>query len=422
MIKRVVIVGAGIAGVSTALALRARGFDGHLTLVDSGEFPYDRPPLSKDFLLGTKDTKQIALQPQQLYDKQQILLLNRTTVTALRPDQGAVELMDGRLLPADRVVLATGGRAARPPIPGVDSDRVHVLRTIDDADRLRQALTPGARILVVGAGLIGAEVVSTAIHLGCEVLLADPINVPLTGVLGPHLATWLHALHARHHVTTKQATVKWFVGHHDRIEAWLTGEANPRSFDAVVLGVGMLPSTELAQTAGLEVDRGIVVDEGNVTSNPAVLAVGDPARLRSAGVLLPRTEHWEAAQHDGVRAAATLLGTASPKPPTPWFWTDRYHRHVEGVGHMDSAAETVIRGSFEDPSFSVFGLRDGHVVAAASVDDSGAVRAARRMIERRIPVTADQMADLTCNLRTLLGVPLGGTPIPPLLTEGIEKP
>ncbi|MFE7029144.1 NAD(P)/FAD-dependent oxidoreductase, partial [Streptomyces sp. NPDC057621] len=348
------------------------------------------------------DSKQLALQPQQLYDEQRILLLNRTTATALRPAQGAVELMDGRLLPADRVVLATGGHAARPPIPGVDSDRVHVLRTADDADRLRLALTPGARVLVVGAGLIGAEVASTAVRLGCEVLLIDPVSVPLAAVLGTHLAAWLHDLHARHRITTLQTTVTRFVSHHDRIDAWLTGVAEPQSFDAVVLGVGMVPSTELAQTAGLEVDRGIVVDERHVTSNPAVLAVGDPARIRRDGVLQPRTEHWEAAQHDGMRAAATLLDAPPPTPSAPWFWTDRHHRHVEGVGHMESAAQSVLRGSFDDPSFSIFGLRDGHVVAAASVDDSSAVRAARRMIERRTPVDADQLADPAVSLRTLL--------------------
>ena len=146
MTERVVIVGGGVAGVSTAAALRSGGFDGDLTLVDAGDFPYDRPPLSKDFLAGTKDIKQIALQPLQWYDDQRVRLVNRTAVTALRPRDAAVELPDGRLLPADRVVLATGGGAARPPIPGIDSDRVHVLRTADDADRLRPALAPGGAV------------------------------------------------------------------------------------------------------------------------------------------------------------------------------------------------------------------------------------------------------------------------------------
>ncbi|MEU9448911.1 FAD-dependent oxidoreductase [Streptomyces sp. NPDC048277] len=394
----VVVVGGGIAGVSTAAALRSGGFDGDVTLVDAGEFPYDRPPLSKDFLAGAKDIEQIALQQPQWYDDQRVRLINRTVVTALRPGEGAVELGDGRLLPADRVVLATGGGAARPPIPGVDSERVHVLRTADDADRLRPSLTPGARVLVVGAGLIGAETASTAVRLGCQVDLVDPVAVPLAGVLGPELATWLHDLHARHPITTLRASVESFTERPGGIEARLTSAAVPRLYDAVVLGVGMVPSTELARIAGLEVDRGILVDAGQVTSNPAVLAVGDPARTRGRA----RAEHWEAAQHDGARAAATLLGTPPPAPTASWFWTDRHARHVEAVGHLAEAPRTVLRGSFDGPSFAVFGLRDGLVVAAASVDDPAAVRAARRMIDRRIPADADRLADPSVKPRDLL--------------------
>ncbi|MFJ2443990.1 MULTISPECIES: NAD(P)/FAD-dependent oxidoreductase [unclassified Streptomyces] len=402
MTERVVIVGAGVAGVSTAGALRSGGFDGDLTLVDPGEFPYDRPPLSKDFLAGTKDIKQIALQSPQWYDDQRIRLVNRTAVLALHPRDGRVELADGTLLPADRVVLATGGDAARPPVPGIDSERVHVVRTAEDADRLRPALASGAGVLVVGAGLIGAEVASTALRLGCEVTLVDPLAAPLVPVLGPELAAWLHGLHTEHGVTTVQASVESFTDRGDRIEAQFADGAAPRSYDVVVLGVGMVPHTGLAERAGLAVDRGIVVDPGQLTSNPAVLAVGDPARTRRDGVLLPRTEHWEAAQHDGARAAATLLGIDAPAPTAPWFWTDRHGRHIEAVGHMESADRTVVRGSFDDPAFAVFGLRDGYVVAAAAVDDSTAVRAARRMIDRRVRADAERLADPSVNLRGLM--------------------
>lgn len=402
MTGAVVIVGGGIAGVSTAAALRKGGFHGDITLVDAGEFPYDRPPLSKDFLSGAKDIKQIALQPAHWYDDQRVRLVNGTSVVALRPAEGTVELAGGRRLPADRVVLATGGAAARPPIPGIDSSRVHVLRTAEDADRLRLSLATGARLLVVGAGLIGAEVASTAVRLGCEVTLVDPVAAPLTAALGPELAVWLHELHARNRVTTARAAVESFTDRDGGIEAKFTGVPAPRLYDAVVLGVGMVPNTALAQDAGLEVDRGIVVDPSQVTSNPAVLAVGDPARTRQDGVLLPRTEHWEAAQHDGARAAATLLGAPPPEPTAPWFWTDRHGHHVEAVGHLHEATETVLRGSFDDPAFSLFGLRDGFVVAAAAVDDPSAVRAARRMIDRRLPADPARLADPGVILRALL--------------------
>ncbi|WP_433566683.1 NAD(P)/FAD-dependent oxidoreductase [Nocardia sp. CA-151230] len=402
MVGSVVIVGGGIAGVSTAAALRAGGFVGDVTLVDAGEFPYDRPPLSKEFLEGRKAFTDIALQPPRWYDDNKIRLITRTSVTALHTGLGRVELSDGTTLSTDHVVLATGGRAARPPIPGSDSARVHVLRTGEDADRLRAALTPEARVLVVGAGLIGAEVASTAVDLGCDVVLVDPVRPPLTAAVGSELAAWLHTLHTQRGVITLQAGVESLRDTAFGIEARLTSIDLPRTFDVAILGVGMVPETGLAASAGLEVDRGIIVDQRQITSNPAVLAVGDPARTRRNGALLPRTEHWEAAQHDGQRAAATILGSAAPADTAPWFWTDRHHRHVEVVGEMAAAEDIVIRGAPGSASFAAFGLRNGQVVAAVGVDNSTAVRAARRLIDRGIAVDGDRLADPSTDLRKLV--------------------
>ncbi|MFF0818188.1 NAD(P)/FAD-dependent oxidoreductase [Rhodococcus sp. NPDC003318] len=401
-VDRIVVVGGGIAGVSTVGALRAGGFTGDLTLVDAGEFPYDRPPLSKDYLAGAKDLKQIALQPAEWYDDNTIRLRTLTRAAALRAGEGGVELADGTVLPADRVVLATGGHAARPPIPGADSPRVHVLRSSVDADRLREALVPGARVLVVGAGLIGAEVASTAVDLGCEVVLVDPVAVPIAAAVGHDVAAWLHGLHTGRGITTITAGVESFTDTGAGIDAVIGGEAEPRTFDAVILGVGMVPETTLAESAGLVVDRGIVVDPGQVTSNPAVLAVGDPTRIRVGDVLRPRAEHWDAAQYDGRRAAATMLGAPAPESSAPWFWTDRHHRHVEGVGRMADADTTVVRGELGAGSFSAFGLRNGTVVGAVAVDDSNAVRAARRMIDRSLVVDPQRLADTATDLRKLL--------------------
>jgi 3-phenylpropionate/trans-cinnamate dioxygenase ferredoxin reductase component len=402
MSARVVVVGGGIAGVSTIAALRAGGFDGDLTLVDAGEFPCDRPPLSKDYLAGGVEFKSIALQAPQWYSDQQIRLITGTTVAALRTDAGAVELGDRSLMVADRVVLATGGRAARPPIPGADSPRVHVLRTAEDADRLRTVLTPGARLLIVGAGLIGAEVASTAIALGCEVVLADPISPPLAAAFGVDVASWLHGLHDTHGVETVHGAVEAFHDTDDAISATLSGEPNPRRFDAVLLAVGMVADTALADRAGLHVDHGIVVGPDHLTSNPAVLAVGDAARTRVNGLLARRSEHWEAAQNDGQRAAASILGAPAPADTAPWFWTDRHGVHVEVVGEVDIADQCVVRGTIGEPPFSVFALRSGRVVGAVCVDGSSAVRAARRMIDRGITVEAAQLGDAATDLRKLV--------------------
>jgi 3-phenylpropionate/trans-cinnamate dioxygenase ferredoxin reductase component len=402
MVASVVVVGGGIAGVSTIAALRAGGFDGDLTLVDAGEFPYDRPPLSKDYLAGSTEIKDIALQTPQWYDDQHVRLIAESSAAALRTDLGAVELADGTIVSADRVVLAMGGRACRPPIPGSDSPRVHVLRSAEDADRLRAALAPGARLLIVGAGLIGAEAASTARGLGCEVMLADPVSPPLLPAFGAGVAGWLHSMHEKHGVTTVPAAVEAFSDTAGGISVTFARQNQAQTFDAALLAVGMAPETALAEAAGLRVDRGIIVDPRQMTSNPAVLAVGDAARRGAGGVPVNRSEHWEAAQHDGHRAAAAIVGGAAPPDTASWFWTDRHGVHVEVVGALGNADQFLQRGSVGQPPFSVFALQGGRVVGAVGVGDSTAVRAARRLIDRGITVDPAQLSDPATDLRKLV--------------------
>ncbi|MEU0312094.1 FAD-dependent oxidoreductase [Nocardioides sp. NPDC006273] len=404
---QVVIVGGGIGGVSCAAALRTHGYAGELVLIESSELPYDRPPLSKDYLAGQRDLKEIALHPAEWYAEQRIELLAPAEVAGLTPaeDEVGVVLVDGRRLEADRVVLATGGRAAVPPVPGLhdarEAGRAHVLRAAADADRLRATLVPGARLLVVGGGLIGAETASTARELGCEVVLVDPLDPPIAAAVGQQVARWLHDQHAAYGIETVTTTLESVQVTGGGVAAQLHGEPDSRTFDAVLVGVGMVPETGLAEAAGLEVDRGVLVDEDQVTSHPRVLAIGDSARLRDH----PRTEHWEAAQRDGERAAATILGGARPAGAASWFWTDRHHRHVEGVGTMrepDAEHAVVLRGEPGESPFSAFTLHAGRVIGAVAVDDSQAVRAARRLIDRGIAVDPELLADPATNLRKLL--------------------
>jgi 3-phenylpropionate/trans-cinnamate dioxygenase ferredoxin reductase component len=398
----VVIVGGGVGGVSTAASLRASGFEGTITLVEASEVPYDRPPLSKGYLAGRQSLGDIALQRPGWYDEQSVRLVGSTLAVGLQPADRSVELSTGQTVRADHVVLATGGHAARPPVPGVDSPRVHVLRDYQQADALRAALVPGARLLVVGGGLIGAETASTASELGVEVTLIDPAPVPLEAAVGPELGDWLHGMHATKGITTISAALEELEDTGSEVLARYSGVDEAQPFDVVLIGVGLRPETSLADSIGLEVDRGIVVDAGQRTRCPGVLAVGDPTRRRIDGVLLPRAEHWEAAQHDGARAAATILGAEPPAGTAPWFWSDRHGVHLEGVGHMAEATSRVIRGCLDAPPFSVWGLRGQRVVAVAAVGDSTAVRAGRRMIDRHTAVIAAQLADTDCDLRRLL--------------------
>lgn len=401
---RIVVVGGGVAGVATVAALRAGGYDGELTLVERGGLPYDRPPLSKDYLSGARDLARLALHPLEWYHQQHIELICRTDVVAIAPHPRSVglELSDGRHLTADQVVLATGGRASLPPITGLPevdaAGLLHRLRDVEHADRLRAALTPGAGLLVVGGGLIGAEVASTALSLGCRVTLVDPLDPPFAAA-GLPMATWLHAEHGRRGVDVRTTAVDSLTVEAETVLARLADGSTVRS-DAVLIGVGMTATTELAEAAGIQTDRGVLVDSGRRTSHPRVLAVGDTARRHDR----PPAEHWEAAQRDGECAAASLLQRAAPDHGAGWWWTDRHDVHVEGVGTMreDDDHAVVVRGDLSRPPFSTFTLHGGRVVGAVAVDDPNAVRAARRLIDRGISVDADQLTDTTVDLRALL--------------------
>lgn len=390
-----------MAGFTVAKELRGRGFAGAVTIIDPAGVPYDRPPLSKDYLLGMRDQAGIQLAARPWFKDQDITIITGTAV-ALEPDAGTVVLEDGREITGDRVVLATGGTARRLPIPGGDLDSVLELRTREDADRLRAMLKPGARLAIIGAGLIGAEVASSALPFGADVVLIDPQDPPLVPAVGHELANRLHAMHPERGVdvvTGAPVAITADDGGTHHIEL-SSGEII--TADAVLVGIGIIPETRLAESAGLETDNGTIVDESQRTAHPKVYAVGDSSRIRRAdGTLLRRAEHWEHAMNTGATAAAALLGQELPRHGASWFWSDRHGVHVEGVGSMVGDGTVIVREKDGEPSV-VFRLDpDGFLAGCAAVDGGIAVRAARRIIDRRIVVDPAALADPSVDLRKL---------------------
>jgi NADPH-dependent 2,4-dienoyl-CoA reductase/sulfur reductase-like enzyme len=400
---RVVVVGGGIAALACVSALRSGGHTGPLTIIDPDGMPYDRPPLSKEYLSGAMDAAGLLLQQPDWYAQEHVSVRHASARDLiLRPERLAVALDDGKAVEGDVVVLATGGTAAVPPLPGVHDPGVHVLRTRADADRLRAALVPDARLLVVGAGLIGAEAAATALALGCAVTVVDPVDPPLAAAVGEELAAWLHAEHDRHGATART----------DTVTALATGDSGLRAtfasgvvaeFDAVLLAVGMRPATALAEAAGLDVARGILVDDAQRTSDRRVLAIGDCAERAGQG----HTEHWEAAQVSGRRAATTILGAdATAEASSSWWWSDRHGRHVEAVGEPTTpGAISAVRGGPEPPIAHFVIVPEGdrqRLIGAVAIDDPIAIRVARRLIDRGHLVDADELTDPSTNLRTLL--------------------
>lgn len=399
-LESVTIVGGGMSGFTVAKELRGRGFGGGLTIIDPAGIPYDRPPLSKDYLLGSRGAEDIQLVHAEWFKEHHVTMVTGTA-TALRPDEATVVLDDGREIFSSRVVLATGGAARRLAIPGGDLDSVLELRTREDADRLRAALKPGARLVIIGAGLIGAEVASSALPFGAEVVLIDPVDPPLIPAVGHELARQLHDMHSEHGVTvvtgipteiTRDST-----GHHVVMDSGESIEA-----DAVLVGIGIVPETKLAESVGLETDNGTIVDESQRTAHPNVYAIGDSSRIRRAdGTLLRRAEHWEHAVNTGATAAAALLGEELPKHGASWFWSDRHGVHVEGVGSMAGEGTTIVREVNGKPSV-VFRLDpDGYLTGCAAIDGGLSVRVARRLIDRRIRVDPQKLADPGIDLKKL---------------------
>ncbi|MEE1620931.1 NAD(P)/FAD-dependent oxidoreductase [Zafaria sp. J156] len=424
-LESVVVIGGGVAGFATARELRARGHTGRLAIIDPEGLPYDRPPLSKQYLMGTQDAARLAFEPAEWFAAHGIEVVHGTAA-ALDPAAGRVTLEDGTTTDAGAVVLAPGAAARRLDIPGADHPGVLELRTRADADRLRPHLRPGARIVVVGGGLIGAEAASAALALGATVDLVEPVDPPLVPVVGPDLARRLHAMHAergiRVHgsvpvaITPPGAASPSLSTPSDGVRPAggagpgvvpgprrvLLADGTALEADAVLVGIGIVPRTALAEAAGLAVEDGILVDAAGRTSHPRVFAVGDAARTRLAdGTLLRRAEHWEAALNSGTTAAAALLRQAPPAHGAPWFWSDRHGVHVEGVGRMAGAGTHVVRVEGGVPVAAFLVDDGGRLAGCAAVDGGLTVRAARRIIDRGIPVDPAQLADPSVPLKKL---------------------
>jgi NADPH-dependent 2,4-dienoyl-CoA reductase/sulfur reductase-like enzyme len=383
----VAVVGASLAGLSAARALRAQGFTGRVVLIgDEVHAPYDRPPLSKDFLAGTASRTDLDLETP---DDAALDLNWRLGVSAvgLDPRNRAVQLADGSEVRADGVVLATGARARR--LPGTESlAGVHVLRTVDDAVALGAELRPGARLVVIGAGFIGAEVASTARTLGLEVTVVEGLPVPLAGALGAQLGALCAELHADHGTRLITGTgVARLVGT-GRVEAVELADGRRLPADVVLVGIGAQPNTEWLQGSGLELAAGgVLTDQSGATAIPEVVAVGDCAAAWSPATgTHRRVEHWTHALEVPASAVATLLGATAPPPPLPYFWSDQYGARLQFAGHRHEADEVrIVEGDPADRSFLAVYEWAGAPVAVLGMNQPRLFTRWRRQLRAAVP-------------------------------------
>jgi 3-phenylpropionate/trans-cinnamate dioxygenase ferredoxin reductase subunit len=398
-----VIIGAGVAGVRAAGALRNEGFDGRLVLVGAEpHLPYDRPPLSKEVLLGAQPPSDIQLHPEDFYDGLDIELRVATTATRLLPRERRILLATGEALTADKVLLCTGGRPRRLDVPGRDLGCVHCLRTVDDAVAIRDRLHQAAGVVVVGAGWIGAEVAASARELGVQVTLLELAPIPLARVLGDELGRAYAQLHRDRGVDLRTDVGVARIDGRERVREVVTTDGRSVPADLVVVGVGTEPATRLAANAGIAVRNGILVDERGETSVPGVFAAGDGAnRLDVRTGRHVRMEHWLSAQRHAVATAGAMLGRREAFSEVPWFWSDQYGIGLQMAGDPARADDVVRRGDIEDLSFAAFYLRQGCLVAAVGINRPRDVRAAMRLIEQGEPVDRAALADASVDLRRL---------------------
>jgi 3-phenylpropionate/trans-cinnamate dioxygenase ferredoxin reductase component len=369
-----VIVGASLAGARAADALREEGFTGPLVLLGTeNELPYERPPLSKDYLMGKAELESAHVNPREWYAEHDVDLRLGVTVTSIDPDAHEVSLDDGTRVGYARLLLTTGSSPRRLPIPGADLDGVHYLRTVSDSNAIRAVIDRANRIAVIGAGWIGLEVTAAARIAGVEVTVLEMADLPLLRVLGREVAQVFADLHAEHDVDLRfGVAITEITGSGGKAGGVRLADGTHIEADAVIVGVGITPNVELASAAGLRVENGIVTDAGLRTSASDVYAAGDVANAFHPLVGKHiRVEHWANARHQPVAAAKSMLGQDVAYDRVPYFFTDQYDLGMEYAGYVEPGGyhEVVFRGDVPGREFIAFWLdADGRVLAGMNVN------------------------------------------------------
>jgi 3-phenylpropionate/trans-cinnamate dioxygenase ferredoxin reductase subunit len=399
-----VIIGAGQAGGWAAKTLRDQGFEGRVVIYGDENFaPHERPPLSKEVLLGQAEKDSCLLWPPGTLEDAHIEMCLGVSVKSIDSDNHLLTLDSGKKVTWSKLLLATGGRARSLDIEGIGLNGVYTLRTIEDAERIRAGLTEGAKVLVIGAGWIGLEVAAAARKRGASATVVEVADRVCARALTADMSQWLHALHERNGVDIRlETTLSHFAGGH-KLEKALLKDGTSIDCDLAIIGIGLIPNTELATAAGLHVDNGVVVDETGQTSHPDIYSAGDvtnhPNPLLGRRV---RLESWENAQNQAINAAKSMLGSNKAYAEIPWFWSDQYDANIQMMGLPEEWDQTVTRGNPKEGNFIEFYLKGGQIQGATAVNNPRDLRFTRRMITSGKIFNADALSDPEVKLQKLM--------------------
>jgi 3-phenylpropionate/trans-cinnamate dioxygenase ferredoxin reductase subunit len=399
--KNIVIIGAGQAGAQAVASLRTEGFTGAITMVGDEPFaPYQRPPLSKAYLMGSMERPRLFLKPDAFYREAGCDLILETRATAIDRAAKCVKLSDGRTLPYDLLLLATGTRVRKVWCPGADLPGIHYLRSIEDVDALQAVFQSGKRLAVVGGGYIGLEVAAVAVKHGLDVTVFEALDRVMARAVSKPVSDFFEAAHRAAGVKLLLNTgVEAFEG-----EGHLTGvKAGGKSYpaDIALVGIGVVPNMELAAEAGLKCEDGIVVDLNCATDDPAIFAAGDCTwHIGREGVCL-RLESVQNAIDQAKHAALAMMGKPKPYREVPWFWSDQYDLKLQIAGLARRSDTIVVRGDPATRKFAVFHLRDGAVAAVESINTPAEYLIGRKLIAEGACVPAERLADTSIPMKTI---------------------
>lgn len=404
MTHNVVIAGAGHAAGQAVVTLMHHDFPGRIVLVgEEPQLPYQRPPLSKKYLAGELAAERLYLKPPSFFDDPRIEVLSRTRVEHVDREACRLQTADGAPIPYDTLILATGSRVRRLDVEGAALGGIFYLRTIGDVDSIRAGLGPGKRIVIVGAGYIGLEVAAVCRQRGLDVTVLEMADRVMSRVVSPEVSAFYQAQHDLHGVRLRLATgLESFLGD-GHVTGVRTGDGDTIPADLVVVGVGIVPNTELAESAGLAVDNGIVVDDRCLTADPAVYAIGDctshPNAIYGRRV---RLESVHNAVEQAKTAALNVCGIETHYADVPWFWSDQYDLKLQIAGLSQGYDQTVLRGDPASAHFSCAYLRDGALIAIDAINAPRDFMQSKPLIANAVRCDPAVLGDTGVALRELM--------------------